>query len=107
MKTIIAGGRNYLMTVEDWKFLSTLDITEVVSGGAQGADKGGEIWAINAKIPIKKFPADWKRLGRAAGPIRNKEMAEYSEQAVLFEGGAGTKSMTKLAQYGGLLVHIR
>jgi hypothetical protein len=39
MKTIIAGGRHYRLTDEDYDFLDTLGITEVVCGGATGADE--------------------------------------------------------------------
>lgn len=38
MKTIIAGGRNYCLTPADLLALEKLPITEVVSGGATGAD---------------------------------------------------------------------
>ena len=107
MKTIIAGGRNYFLTQEDIRFLSTLPITEVVSGGANGADHGGEVFALNNNIVIKKFPADWTTHGRAAGPIRNEEMAKYAEAVVLFPGGAGTDSMAKLAKKYNLVIHDR
>ncbi len=46
MKTIICGGRDYVLTRGDAKWLdelrASLPITEVVSGGASGdARKGG------------------------------------------------------------------
>jgi hypothetical protein len=46
MKLIIAGGRDYKFTKSDLEKLDSIEgITEVVSGGARGADKCGEIWA--------------------------------------------------------------
>jgi hypothetical protein len=51
-------------------------VTEVVSGVDAGADEFGEKWAKINNIPVKIFKADWKTHGRAAGPIRNKQMAE-------------------------------
>lgn len=87
LRTIIAGGRDYSLTLSDEAWLDTLPIREVVSGGASGADAGGEAWAKKRGIPIKRFPADWKTHGRAAGPIRNRQMAEYADAVVLFLEG--------------------
>ena len=71
MKVIIAGGRDYVPKQIDIERLDKIDITEVVSGGAPGADYFGEVYAgIRGLIPVKKFPADWKNYGRAAGPVR-------------------------------------
>lgn len=57
-------------------------ITEVVSGVAHGVDKLGERWAQAHKIPVKQFPAQWNKYGNAAGPIRNREMAEYADALI-------------------------
>lgn len=49
MKIIIAGGRDYVLTSEDWAWLNHLStsftITEVVSGCARGVDCEGAQWA--------------------------------------------------------------
>ncbi len=99
MKTIIAGCRDF----NDIKFLeSKLNeyrkkhvITEVVSGGAYGADAMGEAYAVLHGIPIKSFPADWNKHGKAAGPIRNRQMANYGDVLVAVWDGKskGTKNM--------------
>jgi hypothetical protein len=98
MKVIIAGGRNFTPTQADVDKLNSLkaDITEVVCGGAKGADAFGAWWAQQNGIPVKYFHADWNLHGRAAGPIRNEEMAKYAEAAILFPGGAGTANMFSL-----------
>lgn len=105
MKTIIAGGRGYELTKADFLALDALTITEVVSGCARGADRGGERYAAMRKILVKKFPANWAKFGRRAGHIRNQDMADYAEQCVLFPGGAGTNSMFEKATAAGLVVH--
>lgn len=105
MKTIICGGRDYYLTETDRNRLSTLPITEVVSGGARGADHGGEVWAYYANVPIKKFPADWEKYGRAAGMVRNEQMAEYAEACVAFPGGRGTSDMVARAKKHGLTIY--
>ncbi len=95
MKLIIAGGRDYQLSQTDYQKLDSLisRVECVVSGGATGVDRCGEIWARKNKLPLKIFPADWKQYGRKAGPIRNKQMAEYADAVALFPGGIGTESM--------------
>lgn len=96
-KVVIAGSRD----ITDYELLcseiaaSKYNITEVVSGTARGPDQMGEKWAIDRLIPVKRFPADWKKHGNAAGPIRNKEMAEYCDMAIILWDGEskGTKNM--------------
>ena len=102
---VVAGGRDYEFTDEDRTRLDALPIRELVSGGASGADRGGEQWAQSRNIPVKLFPADWKAHGRAAGPIRNRKMAEYADAVVLFPGGRGTASMRKEAEKAGITVY--
>ena len=102
MKVIIAGSRE----ITDYGFVtaaikrSGFDITEVVSGTAHGVDRLGEQWAVQNGVPIKYMPADWNLHGKAAGPIRNKEMAEYADAAVLVWNGEslGTKNMLENMQ---------
>lgn len=96
MKVIIAGSRDIndmnLLTkaIED----SGFQITEVVSGGATGVDRLGENWSaweFTSKPGIQKltrFPADWNSYGKAAGPIRNKQMAEYADAAIVIHNGS-------------------
>lgn len=106
MKTIVAGGRDYRLSLSDYHYLDTLGITEVVSGGARGADEGGEAWARSRGIPVKRFPADWRRYGKSAGMIRNGEMADYAERLVAFPGGRGTQNMVEQALERGLPVLV-
>lgn len=97
MKVIIAGTRtvdNYKLVVESVQ-RSGYNITEVVSGCATGVDRLGERWAIANNIPVKEMPADWGRFGNAAGPHRNKQMAEYADAAIIIWDGQsrGTRNM--------------
>lgn len=105
MKLVIAGGRSYSLTDADHRFLRQLcrshRVTEIVSGGAPGADRGGELFAKAAGLQLTVFPADWATHGRAAGPIRNRQMAEYCDLVVLFPGGRGTQSMLREARRVG------
>ena len=58
--------------------------SEVVSGTAEGADLAGESWAMDRGVKIKRFKPDWFNLGKRAGYERNKQMAEYSDEAIVF-----------------------
>lgn len=108
MKLIIAGGRDYQFTQQDYERLDELHeqtpVTEVVSGAASGADKCGESWGRARGILVVRFPADWRTFGASAGPRRNREMAEYADAVALFPGGRGTDSMHRLATAQGIRV---
>ena len=85
-RIIIAGGRDF----SDYdKLKGHVDkcineaLTEhrgseiiIVSGKAKGADSLGERYAKEKGYKIAEYPADWKKNGRAAGLIRNKQMAD-------------------------------
>ena len=48
----------------------------VVHGACRGADRiEGEI-AEELGLTVEAYPADWKRYGRGAGPIRNQQMLD-------------------------------
>lgn len=74
-----------------------ISFSEVVSGTAYGIDRLGEDWANSQGIEIKPFPADWKRYGRAAGPVRNREMARYADAAIVFikDNSSGSLNMVQ------------
>lgn len=97
MKVVIAGSRSGMSytDVKEAIRLSGFAITEVVSGGAGGVDTLGEQWAVENKIPITRFIPDWAKQGRAAGPIRNRDMAVYAEAVIVVWNGQskGSKSM--------------
>ena len=112
MRVIIAGGRdfdNYSLLKEkcDYYLKNYKDI-EIVSGTANGADILGEKYASDNNFPIKKFPADWEKLGRSAGYKRNAQMAEYADALIAFWNGTskGTKHMIDLAESKNLKVRV-
>lgn len=110
MKTIVAGTRGVsaLSVVEAAIALSDFEITELVSGGCRGVDQLAEMWAVASNIPIKRFPADWKSYGKAAGPIRNQQMAEYGDALIAVWDGAskGTADMIRRAKAKGLRCYV-
>ena len=67
----------------------------VISGRASGADLLGEQFAREYQLRCRFFLAQWEKFGRAAGPMRNRQMAEVADGAVVFWDGRsrGTRSM--------------
>ena len=110
MKVIVAGSRSIeslgvvTKAIED----SGFNITEIVSGRAKGVDRLGEHYALVRSIPTKLFPADWDKHGKAAGPMRNREMANYADAAVIIWDGVskGTKHMIYEMNKRGKKCHI-
>ena len=50
----------------------------LIHGDAPGVDTlASYIWK-EFGLPQKAFPADWKNLGKAAGPIRNQQMVDLN-----------------------------
>ena len=99
MKVLVYGGRDYNDEALVFAALDTLhakhNITEIIEGGARGADRLGRMWAIHRGVPILTFEADWKGCGKAAGFIRNQDMLSVGRPgaAVEFPGGRGTADM--------------
>lgn len=93
MRIIVAGSR----TFNDYKLLEeTLDdiIKEeridnpvIISGTAYGADSLGEVYAQKRGYQVVQFKPDWETHGKAAGFIRNKEMADNADMLVAFWDG--------------------
>lgn len=107
-KLIIAGGRGYQSRAVHLRRLDALfghrtDL-EVVSGGCSGADMVGEVWAHRRGLKVTRMPAEWSSYGNAAGPIRNRKMAEYADALFYFPGSRGTLNMVREAQARGLPV---
>lgn len=116
MKILVCGGRNYANREFVFSTLNTIHasyeggITCVVHGDAAGADSIADEWAREESIRRLPYPANWKKNGKAAGPIRNGRMlAENPDIAlvVAFPGGTGTEDMIRKAEAAGIetLIH--
>lgn len=88
--------------------------SELLCGCAPGADTWGREW-VRSEVRIARillFPADWKQHGRAAGPIRNAEMAKALHEAggigvALWDGQSrGTLDMMGRLQALGVKGHV-
>ena len=110
MKVIVCGGRN-LKDVDkkmfNWvcKKLKELNATELVSGMASGGDRIGIDAANHLGIPIDAYRANWKKLGPAAGHLRNQVMAIFAEACLVLPGGRGTADMQERASKMNLKIY--
>ena len=110
MKVIIAGTR----TVAEMRYLhrvlvtTELPITTILTGGARGVDTLALRYAKQHGIPCEVYPADWETHGRAAGPIRNRTMAQHGEALIaLWDGcSAGTRNMIETMRGYGKPVEV-
>jgi hypothetical protein len=105
MKLAVIGSRTFnnfdflYSTLNHYQFINNYLITEIVSGGAQGADTLGRDYARLCKLPIKIFPAEWDKYGKSAGYRRNVDIINACDEVVAFWDGQskGTKHSIDLA----------
>ena len=75
-------------------------VTEVISGGANGADKLGARWAKEKGIKLTEFIPDWDRLGKRAGFVRNEDIVKAADCVLAFWDGVskGTGNSLSIAK---------
>lgn len=114
-KLIVAGGRDfnrYQSVAEEICLLAENELAlcavSIVSGMARGADRMAWEFARNAGVQCYEFPANWDKHGKAAGHIRNREMAEFADGLLAFWDGQsrGTKNMIETMQRMGKPVRV-
>ena len=114
-KIVVAGTRSFndYNTAESYikNCLEKENLNEpitFISGGCRGADLLGEKYAEKYGYPIEIHTAEWNKYGRAAGPIRNKEMAQTADIIICFwdRKSKGTKSLIEFAQSLNKTVYI-
>lgn len=79
----------------------------VVEGEARGADTLGRKAAEHFGLVVEKYPADWERYGKGAGPIRNRQMLDTGIDWVMgfhknIFASKGTRHMLRLAASRGV-----
>lgn len=84
----------------------------IIDGMARGADTQGNLAAKSLGMKVQRFPAQWQKYGKAAGPIRNQQMlTEGKPDFVLafhnsLETSRGTKDMVNRARKAGIPVEV-
>lgn len=115
-KLIVAGGRDFTdvdRIVQEVYGLMVNELKDfeivVVQGGARGADTSAELAAKRLGLKWMCFPADWDKHGKAAGPIRNRQMADVAHGLLAFWDGEskGTADMIKVMRLREKNVRVR
>jgi hypothetical protein len=123
MRVIVTGGRDYDPQLQGRALVGLVltaisqvkPIKTIVHGrcwnpqnedSKNGADFWAYIWAKNNDgVEEEEHPADWKKHGKAAGPIRNSYMAKLgADLCIAFPGGSGTTDMVNKAKRAGIPV---
>lgn len=96
MKIAIIGSRECEKIDFAGNLEAVLNVSEndtIISGGAKGIDTLAANYAKEKKINLIEFLPDYKKNGRAATFIRNREIVDNSNVVVAFWNGKskGTK----------------
>ena len=109
MRVAVVGSRTFSDFALLKSHLDRLDDVEmIVSGGAKGADSLAELWARQNSIPTQIFRADWRKHGKSAGIIRNREIVANADLIVAFWDGEskGTEYTVEFGRKKGVEVQI-
>jgi hypothetical protein len=114
-RILVCGGREFsdyplvCKTLDGLLSASTLPSdTVIIHGDAAGADRLADQWAVDKSLKVERYPADWAKHRRAAGPIRNMQMLDEGKPdlVVAFSGGRGTANMVRQAREAGVPVIV-
>lgn len=109
MKIAIVGSRDWGFPEMIQAYIQSLPKdTIIVSGHARGVDRMAETFAREAGLQVISIPADWDRLGRQAGFLRNTEIVNTCDKLVAFWDGQskGTKDSIQKAMAMGKLDRV-
>lgn len=105
MRVLICGDRSWQDKELIRQVLSALsDVEVVIEGEARGADTLARVVAEELHITVLPFPANWTKFGRAAGPIRNRQMLDEGKPDLVIGfhnniiESRGTKNMLEQAR---------
>ena len=76
------------------------DMNAVEKRSARGADRLGERYAAEHNLRIERFPAEWEKYHKGAGPIRNMKMVQSADAVIVFwdNASSGTKNIIECAR---------
>jgi len=84
------------------------EISNIISGGATGADSLAEKYATDNDIPITIHKADWDKFGKSAGPKRNTLIVNGCDSLIAFpsKSSRGTWDSVRKAKKANKKVKI-
>ena len=98
MKTAVIGSRNFGDYEMLKKALGERDITQIISGGAKGADTLAKRYAKENDIPLLEFLPEYNKYGRSAPLKRNVLIIDASEVVIAFWDGQSTGTAHSITQ---------
>ena len=110
MRILVCGGRDFTDRDAVFRCLDHLQhergVTCVIDGAARGADTFAHEWAEARGVTSERYPANWNRDGKRAGPIRNAQMLSEGKPdgLIAFPGGRGTADMVAKSKAAGVPV---
>jgi len=112
MRVLICGDRYWTNAQAVCDRVTQLpEGTVVVHGASRGADTLAGKAATARGLTVEEFPADWEKLGRAAGPVRNDKMLDTQPDLVIafhahLDRSKGTKHCVEEARRRGIEVEV-
>lgn len=104
----VTGGRFYSDINHVYRELDAARIRYgdfvLLVGDAIGVDRFAKDWAEDRNVLFREFEAKWKKYGKSAGPIRNREMVASADKLLAFPGGKGTRDCVTAAKHLGIEV---
>lgn len=112
LRLVVCGGRDFNDREFVWSVLDKIHrlrgISEIIEGGARGADALAGEWADAHRVlrtTERVTKEEWRLYGSAAGPLRNGRMLKLMPRAVIaFPGGSGTADCIRQARQRGIRV---
>lgn len=111
MRVVICGSRTWTDKETIYLFVCALPLlSEVITGGARGADTIADAAAEEFGHFRIIFPANWKGQGKAAGPLRNLRMLDMKpDRVIAFRAkgqSVGTDVMVRECKRRGIPVRV-
>lgn len=107
MRLLICGDRNWRGGDVIREIIKQYNPLVIIEGEARGADTLARLAGETLGITVLRFPADWEKYGRAAGPIRNSQMLKEGNPDVVIgfhykiDESKGTRDMLTRAKKAG------
>jgi hypothetical protein len=110
MRILVCGDRNWTNAEAIRFHLQKYEPSEttVIHGDCRGADRLAGAIARELGMEVESYPADWKKYGKAAGPIRNQQMLDDGKPDYVLAfhenivASRGTRDMVERAKKAGV-----
>ena len=122
MRILITGSRDWNSIADVFRLIETMvqiynpsEVTIVHGAAPSGADYMAHQWVEVASeimpytIIEEAHPASWEEFGKAAGPIRNREMVDLGADlclAFIRNNSKGATMTAKFAEEAGIKLYI-